>query len=826
MLQKFRFFALFILFVHIQSIAFACTNEPTNFTFWLFMSHLRNNCGAIPYDYEHAIHLQEKEYYEQYKPIDTAHYVVNVQEWEKYLRKKVAAKDIHLLLYKTSANEYRYDDNGFLKKNTFYNFLQKPENKEIKSYIDFAKACEEVYNIPNLWSNESFISKGYEANKCAMMAQQGEQLYSNLKSDFLRLRTAFLLCKLYSYSKNKPALTNNYEQKMLKSSVQSWVKYSALFYLLDDENDTPQEIAYAFEAFKNSVDRRNLNPFQGVWGDKLGEQKVWAALTPHLKNNKDKAAAWAAQTYYVREPTLEKLQKIHQFDAKNKDLPILIYREIRKIENWVMSAQLTNYTYYDYTENSAAVDDISDVPDSLIEKNPTYYQRLWLKKDKAYLKKFSTWLQKVAIEGRSAEPTLINLSVAYLYFLEGNYSKSNLVLSKIKSNDLKDKELRFNYKMISLLNQIFVQPSANVTAKQNIAELFDFLQKEKNNVARFRDVKGQLELLLGNWLMTKNHLCEGALLIDKSSRDVGQYKDKWNVSRDFYTIMLEKATPREYDECFALLKKPSKNRSRFEEIILSTPRMFNCNKSDMYEESNNRWYNSNEVYNPIWDTYEPKTSNRYCYQFDTCRLLDFKGMYYFNRDELENAYAIWKKIPEEYYFLDTYKSNIHSPFANGLPFSKAAYVKGMIELKNEIASKKSANIGYDYMRLAKAYYETGIRGKSWYMREIYRSGGEKADISDKTNLFCYQKAKTYFEKAFENCKDEAVGKMLGRYITHCHKAEEEYAFFAKNPHKNWYDEDEIPVSTWSFSDKWKSKFPNGQDYGNYNCGTEDYFEHW
>ncbi|MEY4902268.1 MAG: hypothetical protein RLZZ292_83, partial [Bacteroidota bacterium] len=266
------------------------------------------------------------------------------------------------------------------------------------------------------------------------------------------------------------------------------------------------------------------------------------------------------------------------------------------------------------------------------------------------------------------------------------------------------------------------------------------------------------------------------------------------------------------------IKKTKSNPTSFEQYLVAQPRAYECEWENIHPSSEKTYYN-----NPIWDDFS-EASLDYCAQFDTCKLLDYKGMYYFNRDDLENAYETWKRIPEDFWFRVTYRNNIINPFLQyGVKSSKTGYAKGLIELKKQIALPNTPKKGLLYTQLAKAYYESGIEGNAWYLREILRgSTSSNASYAGSTG-FAYRKAQEYFLAAFALCKDKEAAGMLGKYITECHYFLDANAYYTDHSGYSYNNK----RKDWSFYPMWKQKF-NGtaDDYNNYahNCGLE--MQHW
>jgi hypothetical protein len=785
----------------------ACMGPPTGYTFWMFMPLIHESQG-IPYNYDLAGYAHETAF--RYVSLDTAHYHINVDEWSKQLGGKANRNDIFNLLYHTSPYDYWYDEKGDLAQNTFLKTLKSANFQEEKVYLDFAKACESLYAENDVWS-ESDDELHDEPGFYRLLAQ-GEEMLKIAKKPFVRLRTAYLMLKLCDYLKENEKLVAIYQQYVKPSPLKSWVKNTSLYHVWKACNDD----LYLLQAFAYSYDKREVAKRQ----ISFEEKGIVSRFLKSAKNNHERASVYSLKAYQDNDgQNLPDLEKIYAFEPNNKDLPLIVAHEINDLDDWILTYELTDFqhTYRPKNKEDPYGTDGEYSPMARDKFHQMAYQA-----DLKYLAKFRLFVARLLNEKRVANPNLIRLAAAHLAFLAKDYASAKNHLQILNISQKTDNQIFIQKNILKYVISIKEKRNKNAATDASALALFQYLDKIQKDISNYQEFRSQIALLIGQDYIACGSVPKGTLLLCQSDRNYGEIGFN---SKNAYHNLLDIGQPKDYEGLIALAKKTKQQRSAFETFLLAKEVSYDCNRY--------RWWGGETVEDPVWED-EIDKNLAHCNELDTCRILDYKGTYYLNHDNLKMAYATWNRIPNVYWERDPYRYYIKNPL-NGARHSKRDYIKSILDLEAALDTAKTTK-GYIYNQLGNAYYDMSYHGKSWLMREIYKSSGYYwLDIHNghvnPREYYGNEKAKFYYKKAYPLAKNALVAANIGHRINLCAKnmdyyllmdkmgrdynyeLENAYQYKGTNMDKDWAQRWKMPVT--AFEETWQS-----------NCEADVYLSYW
>lgn len=325
----------------------------------LFLSYLMHACGPSLYLNEGRFSLfsngldgfdgLEPFYYSEsfvnsYTPDPAGKdYRRNCEEWRKYCGNKATVEDIYQIQYKTDANTFLNDiasnNWGPYEHNTFMQWLRLSNHKEAFGYFILSKKIESTqFGEPDPWREGGNL----QFSKICEYADSAKALCLKTKDKFLRERYAFQALKMEYYCHRTGEvldgeisaldLYNKYLSRS-KSVVAGW---AALFYGLRHDDGNIRTL-YLLKAFELSEEKKvfcylYISP---------------ADMDNLLMVNKDKKVkelicVLKAMRTYGR--AFQQIKTLYKINPNSKYMPMLISREINKMEDWIWSTDMLNFS--------------------------------------------------------------------------------------------------------------------------------------------------------------------------------------------------------------------------------------------------------------------------------------------------------------------------------------------------------------------------------------------------------------------------------------------------------------------------------------------------
>lgn len=635
-------------------------------------------------------------------------YQRNCEEWRIFTENKAALNDIYTIQYNTDPDSFIAAYTGkkwdSYKNNSFVQWMLKKGNKETLQYMALAKKVEYGQNtISDPWNP---VERPYRFDSIAQVALKEAE---GKLPVFLKQRYAFQAVKLWYYagdtvSKRNAIATYDKYLKNQNSIASTW----GLVYYAMLQNSRTERTRYLLQAF-----------------DKSEEKKVFAYkqvslqdLSTFEKMNTDTALVpviYAMKAIKNPGKALAEIQDVYRYAPNSAYLPLLISREINKLEDWLLTPEVLGFSSW-MKENEY----YRQAAQSGEEHNTTYNeyaQKNWAK-DKTYLRDVRRFLQTM-LERNYANKNFLRLAIVHLYHMEGNYNEAKSYLVDVDALNEKAWQTQLEIeRLISLihLNEIREpETKAHIYAgikrleQQGLLPLqYQHLNEDDSGSAisdELRDDMSEVLLLLSREFKHKGDVLTAGMLYQKADIITNEY-DGFSSDTAFRYNQIayfdRYASPETIDSLLTF--KHNTGKTEFEQYI--TPR---------------KWA-ADEFY------------------------LDLKGTIQVREKKYYEALATFSAMPEQFWahsyeFKDYLpaKSILNSgtllPTESGpntlYPYpSKKLLLEDIIrqqEALNATSSPaKKANI---YFLLGNAYYNISFYGKAWM---LFSYGNSESEVYSNT----------------------------------------------------------------------------------------------
>lgn len=725
---------------------------PGEYRFWLLQPDLTNQADLTPfffastYLYKGDINSAVDIYKDK-----------NVDEWYAELRQQASKKDIREMMYNTPPHRYFNSEKD--SKNSFMVALRKPENKDHYDYFRISKRVEEIGDQLDPWDESTINYSGID-----FMINKADALYKQSKSSFIKLRSAYQLQRLYGFRMQHQKSLNVYESRIAPVKTDSWIKTAAMYKYAGQIGGIEGDYMYS-----KAFDRGDYNRSHCLMY--FRSNRIDTVLM-HAKNLHERTVIHAMKAMNYPGRTLSMIRKIYAMEPAYKNLNFLLLREINKIEDWLLTTKLTDFTIPSWYDSYAWM------------FNDEQYKMINYKSDKTYAAEFYIFLLQVITEGKQKDLSLLRLYASHLALVNGNAAASAKLLAEITD----EKQLPANVRTQLQVNR-FLLHLENGFDKNTENEFVHIINRspEQLGVNDPEIMKNQLILYTARKLIKKGIKAKGLMLLGHTNRAIGDLSISGYKS--VYQYIEEIATPEVYDQIIATLDK--KNKTQFEKFITKAPRVY--------------WYYDRYVRMSDAEKEQEEKDRKW----DRTKIMDGKSSWYIRNYRLKDALAVLEQIPDSvwsvypysYYikgnpfYLNVYKSHPVT-VADKRDLNKKQVIKEMIRLENMIA-KNDPRSAECYFQLANAWYNMTWYGKNWLMVHQWWSTG---DYPSEKNAFnddyhgC-NRAKAYYLLALQKTKDKNLASlacfMAGvcennsrKYINSVYEKDIDYYNYAeKNPYK-------------------------------------------
>ncbi|MEZ4755319.1 MAG: hypothetical protein R2817_00665 [Flavobacteriales bacterium] len=705
-----------------------------DFRFWLLQPEL---AASRPL---HAFFFTtEVLYATDYDEITSLPYAANIAEWQAVVGPSVPADAIEAILYDMEPADYFAQEQELFRSNAFLRRLAQLKNGW-PAYIAYAKRCEQLVNSEDPWG---FIAHDGDGIRNAW--NRGVEQLRKARQPALQARLAFQLVRLahHGHDAERPALEAQrvYDRHLAPLRGKSWMEASAAFYLAAMLPNPARDLAFA-EIFDRAPDKQ----FRMV---QLFVSREVEHYLPLAKDDRQRAMLLVMRDLQHPGRALEDLERIAAWDPSNEHLPLLLTREVNKLEDWLLTPAVTEYdaAIRMWTEGEEGVS----------------YEAV-LRTDLDYLGRVQEFIRRIAPQADPEDRPLLNLLDGHLSFVAGRFPSCEHLLERLVDHPAAAPLVKLQARIDLLLCKVMSSNTLVERTQQDILALVELVNTEPELFPYRRIVLGQLHLYLGQKLIERGEVAEGVFLLARSERHFGNMIT-WQ-GKNARHVAFEKAAPADHDRMIALLDKPEK--TAFERYLTAT------DERPADREPTEETFHRNEL------TRE--------------KLLDYKGMWYLREDRLEEAAAAYRQIPDAFwgnypYDLfaddDPFVVNIEDPHnyshTDSARYTRRTIVERMIALKNEAARDPKKRALNHYL-LGNAYYNMSWHGKYWGLSRIAWSMWEMDQWRDREDsgpgdddYFGNKRALDQYIQAIEHAKEPVLKALAVRMAGECERNWLDYA---------------------------------------------------
>ncbi|WP_373550138.1 hypothetical protein [Haliscomenobacter sp.] len=695
-------------------------------------------------------------YFEFQYPADPEQldYRRNCQEWVSYLGPEVKEADVLQILYKIGPERFlnSLDDNQLavrFKNNTFIQQLLQPDHAEALAYLTLAMRAEFAhFSSTDPWGLEEEDFDFFE--QITPIIQEAKQKVKSINDPFLQRRYAYQLVVQYRYAENADECSGYCDEYFAWDSSPSilvpWAQYHKAECLTTQSNIA--EANYLLSKVFDQCESKKLRVFQLFDLEKLDE--TWR----YAKTAQEKAMLHTLVALMTSGRALDQIQQVIQLDPGSRYLPQLITREINKLEDWMLTPQLTFFEGGDHTFSFEQDED----PDNfmpgesvaLLEKDIPYLRKN-LAKDRVYLKELIQVLDDWSKNPAAKKPDFAHLAQAQLYYLDQLPVQVEAQLNQIQSRG--DGRIQLQKQLIQLLIMPQQMNILSTEAKDEIARglnrVKDLLPQSDESIRLYP----KLMLYFSRMYQQKNDGLFAGLFYNRSVTIPKNNYESWDKYYQRISYFERFATLADLDALIALHQK--KEQSALEKMLLAP--------LDPWEKLPYYYDEDNEEYKPKVVESAPSLDQAY----------ELKGTVAFRQNRLEEALAAFEQLPDDYWEKNYAFSGYlkQDPFASPKtypwegeslePYNKKVILRRMLELQKqaELPGPQQAEACY---LLGNAYYNFTYWGKNWMMFAYGQSVGElyNSPYSSWENYSFQPNSKTYFKEYFQ----------LSRATAYYHKA--------------------------------------------------------
>ncbi len=454
----------------------------------------------------------------------------NLEEWMERFCGLVEAEDMRWLIYKASASDLELLATAtrskslpvptILRGNSFAQYLWEHKCLETIEYLHFAKRCEPHVVAPQ----DPWQPTPRDTTAMLKLIGEGKKQFKSTRSDYIRLRYAYQLIRLAHYARQYRLTLALYDELIPQidrekarwndSIIPWWIlghKAGALRSLGDNV-----EASYLFaRIFMNCPSRRasaSLSFF-------LRNDQEWKACLLRCQSDQERAALYAIRAADSRAKALPDMQAIYEIDPANPFLPILLYRELHRMER----------TFLGLAFNTSEGEN---------QPKPRRPNR----SEEAYLVELTTFVHRCATERRTTQPLLWQLAEGYLFFLSGNYYEAQKIFEQLAPH-IDDPALRQQLDVFNLVLQV-----ATLQQPDNNTEDFIIQTIEKNPLyRRFPSLPHYVQDRLAALYQRHGQRAKAFLILHHTN------------------ALIDNPDPELIDELLSLLQK--RKKSRLEELL-------------------------------------------------------------------------------------------------------------------------------------------------------------------------------------------------------------------------------------------------------------------
>ncbi|NJO01762.1 MAG: hypothetical protein HC880_08795 [Bacteroidia bacterium] len=265
----------------------------------------------------------------------------NIKAWQEYFANQVPEADIAYLVYEAPAEDLLAARQGktpaSLSGNAVVAYCQQRAKSQILDYLYYAKRCEPHALYDDVWNNTP-----RDLEHMQQLIIEGQQTYHNPSLDsFLKLRYAYQTIRMAHYAKQYRRAVELYDQLAAPLFDQSTdiIRYWALAHRAGALQWLGQraEAAYLFSRVFEECPSKQISSFLSF---EIKTDSEWQQCLALCQNDEEKINLYFMRALGQHNRVAEEMRNIYALNPQSEKLDFLLVREINKLENSLLDADL------------------------------------------------------------------------------------------------------------------------------------------------------------------------------------------------------------------------------------------------------------------------------------------------------------------------------------------------------------------------------------------------------------------------------------------------------------------------------------------------------
>jgi hypothetical protein len=323
-----------------------------------------------------------------------------------------------------------------------------------RKYYEIAKQCEQVADFGDPWEDQGVFVKRDENRKS--LIETLEKIYNGETDPFYVRKYAFQLLRLAYYDENRSVFDNYYKKHFVKGQrdVLFWWGTHYQSMMLDKRQQVDSANYLHALVFSNSTNKMLVSKTNF---SKRNSERVLSLA----QNDKERADIYLLMAVINPGRALEEIQQVYRLFPEHRHLPLLLTREINKVEDWLGTSQFITAALY-----------------SSRDDNDMQNRR----RDAAHAGELLRLMEQMG-EVRNAPKGFHTLAISYLNLLLGNVAKAKSIFAPSDA----DPEVVFLIRGMELLAIVQSQDVRMRDTQDHIGRIYDLMIKERH--AKFEGEK-------------------------------------------------------------------------------------------------------------------------------------------------------------------------------------------------------------------------------------------------------------------------------------------------------------------------------------------------
>lgn len=738
--------------------------ENRTYRFWLFGSDVDKLEALRPYrlDYDSFTSEGVRWTQDESKEVDEAAFTPlsgiqweNIRQWQKVLPRPVEGWAIFQALYKLEGNEAAFEENDFVQA------LKGMSEKGFYNYLKFAKKAEKGASI---YAWETVEPTQIRPN----LLMEAEEALSKAPNGFLKQRYAFQLMRLGHYQNDKTLLNRIYHQ-YFASAPDSWLKNSAFFFKtvgvgMEERKYDQSTFGHYLMLFDKLSDKRTLI------ARKL-PKSILDSMFSQVKSPKEKSLTRLIATLKEPARAFGQIQETYQLYPQNRFLPMLFARELNKIEDWLLTSQVTGFEATELPAN----------PPNYSDENYNSFWQNWRNKvrnraiDLRYLQQLHDLAEQIIEDNKQPDVGFYHLFTAHADFLLGNQIGANEHLGKLSTSLSPTR--RFQKGILQTLLNFGQGQAINSNQEHN---LYQFMQDAVQFRPQVMDFDAQFDNLLmyvANQYKQKGMFHKAILLQAKTQVPVSKAEDAMGVDwqntyypNRIWSYLQDAGSEK---DAVALLKFMHKeDKSDFEKFLLNQKML---NEGDLLEIIAQFRLRRDDVEGAYRAVSSLQKSN-----------LEKRSMMWLSTGEALNDSLNAAPLDVNPFQVNTSKRVLRDGSILYLKDVLGQYLK----YKKDAEAEGNGDKGRALLKMANFQYNLTYHGNSWRVNRSWRSVNDMLNNTQNTSFeqdyFGAARAKRYYENALANTQNSQIKQIAAFMAAHCAQLMRQYQ--AALASQNWTPE--------------------------------------